>query len=534
MRDKLGHQFYGRFSKSIVASSAAISLAVLVGWWPLVILATAWLYYAFKNINTRSGKKLLWAVFCANFCYMLILTWWFSRIEPAGWLQTIGPFSPSTWLLIVLLIINLLSSFVVAFSIYLTVKLSNKIDINFPKTILPLIFALIMLLHELIRSTLFAIFTHAKSTPIEPLWNIFSVGSVLADATLLNNWYPWLGLWGVSFVFYLFVALILEAKKAPFKNLGLVLLILLVPTVFNFYGSSQNTQKVQVILLSLQNEAKLSQSLNDEIDSADPSVQILIVLPEYSNLSTSPTLLPSSSIRSQIAPKLALKPKLLIANTEHSTNNNSSYVESYILGRDNKKQNQTAKRFLVPGGEYIIRWAHWVFARIDPIAAIEFQKNRGRSVILQSDVIHESTPIPAQINVAVSACSSIMTPYEINKQIASGAQIVAVNVSYEQFQKTGQYSKVVERFSKVVARSTKRTVLVSALKGPAVLTEPNGKQIKSNDTINTTAVTNSKKSLYTRWGDKKIVLMIILVSTLILHFVSYKNRIYKSGGNWAM
>lgn len=520
MHNKLNEKIWGRIKNSVTASNASLALAILIGWWPVVIIATAWVYISTIKYKFSNYKNTFLIFLATNFYFMLIPTWWFSRIEPAGWLKTIGPFPPSFWLVTVLILICLFSSIIFSSVICLIIYLLKITKYQIPRFLIPLVFAASMLWIEIFRAYVFSLLTHAKTLPIEPFWNIYSVGSAVTGFWPIKIWYSLVGMWGVSFILYLLVAVIISTrtKKNRLYILTGLAFVFISPIIISSFRIKQNNEEIKVYAVSISHENQLEDEFIKSINTDDIS---LVVLPEYSNISTSPTQLPSQNLRDKFVPILKTKPNLQITNTEAVRLNDIVYVQSYVINSNNSKTNQKIKRFLVPGGEYIIRWVHWIFAKLDPIAEIQFEHNRGRKVVDQKEVNFEyskNSEILPQI-IAI-ACSTILTPYEVNNGVKKGGQIVSVNVSYEQFQKTSNYSNIVARFSRVIALSVKKPVIVGALKGPAIITNTDGSQNIKTESIIQKVEINKELSFYSRYGDKYIITAISFFSLLMLVIVS--------------
>jgi len=471
----------------------------------------------------------------ANFVFMETVTIWFASISPAGWLQKIGPLDTRVWLLIVVGVANLLASLAVAVMMLVFRYLRNHNLIK-PSALSGIYgFAIFIMASEIIRALFFAIGVHGNNTPFRSFWGIFS-SSILIINPLTHNVPSIFGFWGSSFFFsftvvvtYLLCRGIWQRKNYR-TYLFATLVILSVIAASNLLVPKNPGRKnlIHVLAVSRQNHA------TDYIDALSSAIQknkkqqTLVVLPEYDNLIAPDVLLPPILANYSRWQKLgdAGVDHTYFAGTQDAFYKDTRYTQNYLVNGQREYLQKNSKQFLVPGGEYVIGWVDGIFQRVDPEAAGAFAKSRGRYAIdnnaLQDNLVKDSI----SKRVAIAACSSTLYPTGFQKAVKNGADVITINISYQQFQHTKQYEQFANTFMDFTTYAYQRPVMSSADYGVATLhTAVNTISYKRDGPLLIAEIPRHKSTpIYVKLGDNLIVGSLLLGTALVVGWQYAKNH----------
>lgn len=458
--------------------------------------------------------------FVMNLTYMTAVTFWYKDIDASGW-DTIWIIPQYVWLLSMAFLASALCSAGVAILFYVLVHFWHCTPISRLQKIY--FWALGMTATEIVRSTLFSAVTHHGSSPIEPMWGMYSVVQLTAH-TPLTFLGKVVGVWGLVFLIFLLGAAVVETAHYALSNppakrtwrliaaTGCLLVITLALSVVVF--GETHTYKLHIVAV---HQKSSDNSYLKEIENAikpDPKTSTIVVLPEYSNLfhPYANGTLPGAAYDARYSlPEVFKNTNVYFAGTEDDYSLNHRYVESYLATGDLNKTKRHVKTFLIPGGEYVMGWASQFIGLFDSDSVTNFSQTRGRTVINTPLVNDIEDPIADQIGIG--ACSTLLMPYHYRRQVSDGAILLTSNVSYEQFNRAPQYEKISHRFASLTAAITNRPFAIGDRAGSAVIYDNHGNLLQQSNEkllIKETINQSTAKTLYVLLGDSLLFTLLAL------------------------
>ena len=488
------------------------------------------LYYNEKQLIKYSWKLYISGVFLSTQLIFLSTVWWFNSITAGGWSESIWILSPQQWLMCSLVFASLLVS-LVAIAPRLILKKYYEKHMHLEGFALSWSMALVIT--ELLMSLAMSQITRGNGVPLIPSWNFWSSALLIPDTKVGSFIKSTFGFWGSSFILYIFVATFLDTlsrirlnhtKKRLIQSLlplfilvfGVVLFISLSTIIFDRNKLAKDNIEVAAVSSRASSNSYL-EAISKETTNDKTTI---VVLPEYSSLlNPFPAGILSFNNKDYLdIIKRNTSPNTLIIGTEDEYRDGKRFVVSYILNNQMSVIRTRQKQFLVPGGEYITPWIDDLVSILDSKSINKFTKERGRHVLNQNVEINKDTKLSRQIGLG--ACSTILTPFAYQHEVARGARILTTSVSYEQFKRTPQYEKYAQRFAVFNAQALKTPLVLSAFDGKALVIDSNGSimQTKKDGILRTTVNLRTSTSLYARLGDRTIVLTMLIATGIYLYF----------------
>ncbi len=507
-----------------IASFGLLGLAILNDWIVLLAIGNILIFLLLRPILKLKIKQYYVVNVLANLLLMQVLTFWFVFISPAGWLQKIGPLDTRVWLFIVILAVNTFSSLIFGLYSLLLKHVFTKQKYSLFSITTILTVSGWLMLAEIMRATTFSAGVHANSTPIRPVWGIFS-SATLSQIPLLENIGTIFGFWGIGFLLpfafiCIFVSLYAVTKKQPIRIyiaclVGVAGLVTLSNNI-NIFQHKSSPLKILVISKNKKTEDYLP-TLIKRLESRETNTNTVVAFPEYDNVIFPDVLVPGPLIdydRINSVKKLNLT-NVYFAGTRDAFWNDTRYAQNYLANSNFDFVQKKSKQFLVPGGEYVIGWVDTIFQQIDPDASLTFKKSRGRYVVPNSELEKETTKDAFANKVAIGACSDALVPGVFRSAIKNGADIIALNISYQQFSGTGQYERFANRHMQFISNSYQRPVVAGVGYGKAAIFDPNNSltiSIYGNITELDIPEKINTKTIYSELGDGYIVGFISIVT----------------------
>lgn len=459
----------------------------------------------------------------------LSCTWWFLKITATGWNTYIWILPPAVWLGVVLTVCVGLSALFAALPRLIFFYYVKRQGSEFGRVF---VWAMAMVLGELSLSLAMSFITIGSGVPLFPSWN-FSAAALLAPTQgLAGSVLPYLGFWGTSYLVFLIGALSVEVyrkrsiKKVLASASALVFGFLLIVGCAKLFDSSAlkktngKERTVDVVAISAKD------GTNQYFDSIlkhpfSDTAQTMVVLPEYSSLLrpfpggglNNPS---NKDYRKEYTTVLS-KREVYTLGTEDAFYSGKRYVESYVLNSELEKIKVEQKTLLVPGGEYMIPWTGKLIETLDSRSIDTFYKERGRFVDTSLSKLDGDTDTGLGSKIGVGACSMVLIPFSYRDQVAEGAEILASNVSFAQFQNAPEYARYSLRFSAFIARSLDRPFISSSSFGPAYIMDSRGSILKETHAgiISGPVKLSKTKTPYSVLGDTGILLILAAVSATI-------------------
>lgn len=508
-------------------------IAVLNGWLLFAVMALS-ILFAWHRQTMRLRLRLP-MVFFGNIIFMMVVASWFRNIDAFGW-QSIGPFDPNLMLMLILVVVSSFCSIFITL-LWLAAERGFRWS-GLRRSALSYIYvwAVVMMLAEIVRTASFSAFVSHSQAPIEPSLNLFSVGP-LVHGTILAPLSRLFGFWGSSFLVFAVAGILYvtlktlyikrkqaflrrHAPKSAAALAGMALLYILAGITAG--GQGQPPQDLTAVAVSQQKEdTAYLQRLGEQLRDAPKDKPTLVVLPEYSNLlhpyaGTSPGSATYDALDE--LPALLDGRPVYFVGTEDELSPKGRYVETYVADAGLKKIKRSEKTFLIPGGEYIPPRIGSVLKRIDAYAVINFSESQSRKVLGQPLPVENADPFADY--VATGPCSAILTPFHFRKQVAEGAAVLTSNVSYEQFDNAPEYQAYANRFARFTAYSTARPFVVGARAGEAVIYDEEGEVAASSEgsltATHTFGALNQAKTLYVLLGDTLIVGVLVSIALVLM------------------
>jgi apolipoprotein N-acyltransferase len=507
----------------------------------LAVATLAGLFLIYKHSLDHALRSRLVTIFVGITAYMMAVTAWFRNIEALGW-QDIAHLPPQFWLLIAVLIASAFCALVATIWFYIGYEVIRRFKLQKSPLKLAYLWAVSMMVMEIIISTTFSLASKADGATVEPTWNMYSV-ALMTASNVLGGVSRFTGLWGTSFVLYAASALLgliacaaLRRKLPGPRVLAVTAALLLgVITMTLVRLPSRPGDEIRVIAVSEPvSDARYLEKLQHTIKSDlndQPDIPRIVVLPEYSNLLSpyaNTSILTFNYDARYRYPELFRDTGIYFVGTEDQYLDGRRYAENYVVNGNLEKIKRRPKTFLIPGGEYVVGWVGSILSIVNKDAATNFKDTRVRSVI--HEIPGPQTADRISEVMGIGACSSILVPYTFREQAANGAGFFAVNVSYEQFRQAPEYQQFANRFARFIARSTARPLAIGAFAGPAALYDASGNRVvDSNDgtAISKTIRSEHAKTPYTVLGDTAIVfllsspLLIVLVIKLSRKIIGF-------------
>ena len=515
---------------NVIVAGLLIGIAIKNNYIFLGIFSIAMLYYNEKLLISYSWKLYVSGVFLSTQLVFLSTVWWFNSITAGGWSESVWILSPQQWLMCSLVFASFLVSFV-AITPRLVLKRYHDRSMNLEGFALSWSMALVIA--EILMSLAMSQITRGNGVPLIPSWNFWSSALLIPDIKVGSFIKSTFGFWGSSFILNIFVATcvdtlgrirLIHAKKRLIQSLlplltlvfGVVLFISLSTIIFDRNKITQD--EIEVVTVS--SRASSNSYLEAISKETNNDKTTIVVLPEYSSLlNPFPAGILSFNNKDYLDNiKQNTSPNTLIIGTEDEYRDGKRFVVSYILNNQMSVIRTRQKQFLVPGGEYITPWIDDLVSILDSKSINKFTKERGRHVLNQNVEINKDTKLSRQIGLG--ACSTILTPFAYQHEVARGARILTTSVSYEQFKRTPQYEKYAQRFAVFNAQALKTPLVLSAFDGKALVIDSNGSimQTKKDGILRTTVNLRTSTSLYARLGDRTIVLTMLIATGIYLYF----------------
>jgi len=516
---------------NVIVAGLLIGIAIKNNYIFLGIFSIATLYYNEKRLIKYSWKLYVSGVFLSTQLVFLSTVWWFNSITAGGWSESVWILSPQQWLMCSLVFASFLVSFVAIAPRLILKKYYEK---HMHLEGFALSWSMALVITEILMSLAMSQITRGNGVPLIPSWNFWSSALLIPDIKVGSFIKSTFGFWGSSFILYIFVATCLDTlgrirlihtKKRLIQSLlpllilvfGVGLLILLSTVIFDRNKLAQDDIEVVAVSSRASSNAYLEAISKETTNNKDT----IVVLPEYSSLlNPFPAGILSINNKDYLDTiRQNTSANTLIIGTEDEYRDGKRFVVSYILNNELSVIRTRQKQFLVPGGEYITPWIDDLVSIFDSKSLDKFTEERGRHVLNNSVEINKDTELTRQIGLG--ACSSILTPFAYQHEVARGARILTTSVSYEQFKRTPQYEKYAERFAVFNAQALKTPLVLSAFDGKALVIDSNGSiiQTKKDGIIRTTVNLRTSTSLYARLGDRTIFLTILIAAGIYLYFL---------------
>lgn len=514
----------------LVCTSLLYGLSVVSNFKLAGLLAVAALYKLDLQFTRYQLRRYYMLSSLGMLTIFLSCTWWFLKITATGWNTYIWILPPAVWLGVVLTVCVGLSSLFATLPRLIFFYYVKRQGSEFGRVF---VWAMAMVLGELSLSLAMSFITRGSGVPLLPSWN-FSAAALLAPTQgLVGSVLPYLGFWGTSYLVFLIGALSVEVyrkrsiKKVLVSTLALVLGFLLIAGCAKLFDSSAlkktNGEEGTVDVVAISAKDGTNQYFDSILKHPfSDTAQTMVVLPEYSSLLrpfpggglNNPS---NNDYRKDYTTALK-KREVYTLGTEDAFYNGKRYVESYVVNSELEKTKVEQKTLLVPGGEYMIPWTGKLIKTLDSRSIDTFYKERGRFVdtsLSKLDGDAEDTSLGSKIGVG--ACSMVLIPFSYRDQVAEGAEILASNVSFAQFQNAPEYARYSLRFSAFIARSLDRPFISSSSFGPAYIMDSHGSILKEthSGTISGQARLSKTKTPYGVLGDAGILLILAVISATI-------------------
>lgn len=511
---------------------------------PVAFLCLIALFIIFKSTLGYPLKKRLLTVFATTTVYMTTVTSWFRNIEAFGW-QDIAHLPPQFWLVSAVLVVSALCALCATAVFYLAYRIIDTLKIGDMSIRVAYLWAVSMMLLELTLSTAFSFATRPDGAPVEPTWNMYSL-ALLTATNIFSSVSRFTGVWGTSFVLYMFVSLLglalmyaLRRRVHAKTTMSLGLLTLLVLIAILVPAPSRPGSPLRVMAVSEPTSDNnyledLKQTIKSDIAGGSDATR-LVVLPEYSKLLSpyaNSSMLTFNYDARYTYPETFSGTATYFVGTEDQYHDGKRYAETYLVNGSLEKIKRKPKTFLIPGGEYVIGWVGSILSAVSKDSSALLQGTRVRSVIRNLPA-PTTTALAAQ-PVSIHACSSLLVPYDFRDEAKRGAGLFAVNVSYEQFKKAPEYMQFADRFARLTAKATNRPLAIGAFGGQAVIYDKNGRPLVTSSNGATLAVadisTEYANTPYVHLGDAFIITVFsgpFLLGVAILG----KQKLKKSGSS---
>lgn len=509
-----------------------------------LLLVSVCTYYIFFITLLRHSSRLIYLVSLVyNFSAGLTLTLWFTKITATGWFDSIGKLNIKAWLVIFLVMASVVSAIFLAGIHWTAARIIKKRDIDGHEFKTLLFFSLMMTATEIGRQLLFALIVKSNGTPSEPVWGIFSAASTLPTSSAISKIPAIYGYWGTSYFFYFvgttFGFSIITGYKAYktkslvsiYGVLGSIILITISIVFSNMLNPArlihQRNSNLKAIATSYSNDNDYIKNLKEALLKRDLSKYTIVVLPEYDTVIHPEKNTPAVLItRKRTDDLLSVEQQnIYYVATQDDSWNYRRYALNYLGTKDDyiiKK----SKKFLVPGGEYVVGWINQILTPFDHLATLEFKKTRGRYVIDSSKINKDTKPHELNSLISIGACSSVLSPYIFRKDINKGAQLIALNLSFAQFSKAPEYQLFTKKFMLLMANAYQRPVIAGVHDGEAMYVSPYGtNRLEEAAIVSDNIAYNQTKTLYTRLGDLNILLIIGGLVLTSIYYPTIKNKL---------
>lgn len=514
-----------------VLTGIGLALSVVYG---VSIFAILFISILFLLSTKKSQNNIFSLIFLFNLSYMTIVTLWYKDISAHGW-SNIWSLPPQLWLLAFVFVASIVCSIFVALFYKYTYILIKKTKISLNNLLNVYIWGLVMTFVEILRAMVFSVITKTGDSPIEPMWNMYSVVQIIDKNTAVLS--RAVGMWGMVFLVFtigatLAICINLAAKK-QYNNMYKILFYSIVFVLVLGHLSTVklgNNKSSEFNIIAVQQSSNDINYLKDIVDAEIGSnTPTLIVLPEYSNLfhpyanSISPVL--NLDYR-YIFPTIYNNKNIYFAGTEDVYESKNRTVESYLTNGSLKKIKRIHKTYLIPGGEYLPGWITKTIAFFDGNTLSSFANRGSRTVTsfnLEIDEYNENSKL-----FAIGACSSVLTPYNYREQVNDGALVLSSNVSFEQFINAPQYEKIANKFAMLNSVMNNRPFAVGARSGYATIYDNSGNILAktiSNRYVEEHFKQSQAKTIYTVLGDKIILLLLSAPFLVFILFYLIRSKI---------
>lgn len=377
---------------------------------------------------------------------------------------------------------------------YLKVKLKNSSHWLFLSIALP-IFALM----DFLISWLTAIIWLGPQGSIDNVLPLSSPALILIN-TPLRYASRIVGFYGLAALFWLIVFCLIYKNYRKHLKLSCALIIIITLVGWLLYNNT-NGRDVKASIIS--------ETLSTRVGDMANRGSELVVFPEYGLDETA-----GIKYRTRLTENKDGSKTYFVGSRQVFDERPSGHLNVLMFGNSQQGTTHEQNKYrLIPGGEdlgYVVRTGLRATNQKATLDYFSYAKmvNKGEKPLIPEK-------IDDQVILGVAVCSSIISPKDYQGFANQGATLLINSASLSIFQGSRVFAWQQKSLARFMAVANSRYFLQSANAASAYMLDNNGKQkveVRGVEAVDVIAKTNTKKTVYTIFGDYLVVIGLLIVA----------------------